>query len=254
MTTFRASVETCAKAASFASDPRVAGSRGGRTVTGAKRRPDMGRPIGSSRVGTARATAQGRAGDDVGDERVTRPRRTGWRARALCSQLRLRARPFARGVTVGATRRHAAIDDTGAPDRGAARGFDQVAFFADALGSAALEFSAARRSSQAAFLRARRRRSRRRARGSWGVDMRRFLADRGRRVRQNAAPDARKPHDRWRRAGAAPGPAAPLRRRDGPASGRGGEPRTRRASWRSAEACRTSSESRRGWSEPPARR
>lgn len=43
---------------------------------------------------------------------------------------------------------------------------DQVAFLAGALGSAAFEFSAARRTSQAAFLRARRRRSRRRARGS----------------------------------------------------------------------------------------
>lgn len=55
------------------------------------------------------------------------------------------------------------------PER-ATRG-GQVAFLADAFGSAAFWFSAARRSSQIAFLRARRRRSRRRARGSCGVDM-----------------------------------------------------------------------------------
>lgn len=88
-----------------------------------------------------------------------------------------------RHLTTALHRRSFAVSDAGTTGDATGRSVwsgpwvGQVAFFADALGSAALEFSAARRSSQAAFLRARRKRSRRRARGSWGVDMRRFLAD-----------------------------------------------------------------------------
>lgn len=126
---------------------------------------------------------------------------------------------------------------------------DQVAFLADALGSAALEFSAARRSSQAAFLRARRRRSRRRARGSWGVDMGRFLSRSPPRCPRKIGPEPqKKPRPTGADAGRDGTTRRHLRRRDGLTIDRVAAPLPRRASWRSAGAFHTSSESRPAWS------